>query len=71
MGNIIQRDRSIIPACDVDFGVFRNIVRETGDIERVGGYKLGVAFLDVGLIAAVQAAREHTDKPLIYDHQKT
>jgi len=51
MGRIIRADRSIIPACDVDFGTYRNILTATRDIEQVGGYKVGVSFLDIGLKA--------------------
>ncbi len=69
MTRIIQADRSVIPACDVDFGKLKDIVRETAGIEKIGGYKLGVAFLDA-LKAAVETVKEQTDKPLIYDHQK-
>lgn len=70
MGKIIQLDRSIIPACDVPFEVYKNIVKATADIEKIGAYKVGVSFLDIGLKAVVDAAREYTNKPIIYDHQK-
>ena len=70
MKQIIQIEKSIIPACDVPFDEFKKIVKETADVEKVGAYKVGVAFLDVGIKAVVDAAREFTDKPIIYDHQK-
>ncbi len=70
MGRIIQRDRSIVPACDVLIEVFRDIVKSTGAIEEVGAYKIGTSFLDIGLRATVDTAREFTEKPIIYDHQK-
>src|SRR3989344_2071018 len=39
---LIKRERSIIPACDFsDLELFEKIVRETADIEAVGGYKIG------------------------------
>jgi orotidine-5'-phosphate decarboxylase len=69
---IIGRDRSIIPACDVrsleDFG---EIVRQTADVDGIGGYKVGFELgLTHGLPRVVEAARKHTSKPVIYDHQK-
>jgi len=71
MGKIIQRERSIIPACDVPLKVYEEIVRETSDIEGVGGYKVGFFLaLEHGLPKIVEIAREYTDKPIIYDHQK-
>ena len=70
MKKIIQRDRSVIPACDVTLGDFKNIVKETSMIEKIGAYKVGISFLDVGLKAVVDAAHKFADKPIIYDHQK-
>jgi orotidine-5'-phosphate decarboxylase len=68
---LIQADRSIIPACDVALPRFIEIVQATGDLDAVGAYKIGAALgLSVGLKAVVQAARDYTNKPLIYDHQK-
>jgi orotidine-5'-phosphate decarboxylase len=68
---IIQTDRSVIPACDVPLDLFEKIVKETGDIEKIGGYKIGFFLgLDHGLPKVVEVAREYTDKPIIYDHQK-
>src|SRR3989338_8468844 len=40
MGRIIQRDRSIIPACDVELNKFEQIVQQTHDIDYVGGTKI-------------------------------
>ena len=69
---IIQRDRSVIPACDVKtLEQFEEIVEQTGDIEGIGGYKIGFGLgLRYGLQRVVEVVRKHTDKPLIYDHQK-
>lgn len=67
---IIKRERSIIPACDCSFEVLKKIIRGTADVEGIGAYKVGVSFLDIGYIEVVKAVREHTDKPVIYDHQK-
>ena len=71
MPRIIKRDRSIIPACDVTIEKFEEIVKTTADIEKVGAYKIGIVLgLNYGLPKIVEVARRHTNKPLIYDHQK-
>ena len=71
MGDIIKRDRSIIPACDVPLELYEKIVEETCDIDGIGGYKVGFFLgLDYGLPMIVEITREYTDKPIIYDHQK-
>jgi orotidine-5'-phosphate decarboxylase len=71
MSRIIGRNKSIIPACDISFRLFNEIVTETEDIEGVGAYKVGFRLgLTHGLARVVQHAKEHTDKPIIYDHQK-
>ncbi len=68
---IIQQQKSIIPACDVDVERYERLVRETADLDCIGGYKLGFALgLSIGLPRAVEIARRSTQKPLIYDHQK-
>ncbi|MFH0701199.1 MAG: orotidine 5'-phosphate decarboxylase / HUMPS family protein [Candidatus Woesearchaeota archaeon] len=71
MKQIIPLDKSIIPACDVDLGLFEKILQETADIEKVGGYKVGFKLgLLYGLPRIVEVARKYTNKPIIYDHQK-
>lgn len=69
---IIKRDKSVIVACDVEtLDQFKAVVQQTYDLEGIGGYKVGFALgLAYGLPAVVAAAREYTQKPLIYDHQK-
>ncbi|MFA5019730.1 MAG: orotidine 5'-phosphate decarboxylase / HUMPS family protein [Candidatus Pacearchaeota archaeon] len=69
---VIGRDRSVIPACDVEtLEQFEELVKQTADVEGIGGYKIGFELgLGFGLPAVVAAARKHTDKPIIYDHQK-
>ncbi len=69
---IITRDRSVIPACDVEtLEQFEELVKQTADVDGIGGYKIGFELgLGYGLPAVVAAARKHTDKPIIYDHQK-
>lgn len=39
---IIGRDRSIIPACDVPLEVYEKILENTGGIDKIGGYKIGL-----------------------------
>ena len=72
MDRIISADHSVIPACDVTaLEDFRKIVKATHDIEGIGGYKVGFALgLLYGLPEVVKTAREYTDLPVIYDHQK-
>lgn len=65
--------RTIIPACDLDsIERFEEVVRATGDLEKVGGYKLGFELgLRYGLPRLVEIVRKHAkDKLVIYDHQK-
>lgn len=69
---IIGKDRSVIPACDVEtLEQFENLVQQTEGIEGIGAYKIGFELgLGYGLPKVVETARKFTDKPLIYDHQK-
>ncbi|MEK6945306.1 MAG: orotidine 5'-phosphate decarboxylase / HUMPS family protein [Nanoarchaeota archaeon] len=69
---IIERDRSVIPACDVEtLEQFEELVKQTADVDGIGGYKIGFELgLGFGLPNVVATARKHTDKPIIYDHQK-
>jgi len=70
MAKEITLSKTIIPACDVSFEKFEELVKATADVEKVGAYKVGISFLDVGLKAAVDTVRKYTNKPVIYDHQK-
>lgn len=71
MGKIIQRKNSIIPACDVQLDLYEKIVKDTAGIDGVGAYKVGFELgLKHGLPKVVELAREYTNKPIIYDHQK-
>jgi len=69
---IINLDRSIIPSCDVEtIEQFEEIVKQTTKVNGIGGYKIGFELgLGYGLERVVEVARRHTDKPIIYDHQK-
>ncbi len=63
---------SIIPALDVtELDAMVRVVRALGDHPFVHGFKLGFSMgLTHGLPRAVEAIRAHSDKPVIYDHQK-
>lgn len=69
---IIERDRSVIPACDVEtLEQFEELVKQTADVDGIGGYKIGFELgLNFSLPAVVASARKYTGKPIIYDHQK-
>jgi len=69
---IIKYDRSIIPACDVaTLEELRKIVKETCSVEGIGAYKVGFELaIPFGLKRVVEAIREFTKLPIIYDHQK-
>lgn len=63
--------RSLVLACDGGLDDLQRIVEETCDLPGVGAYKIGAQLaLSDGLFAVVQKARQLTNKPLIYDHQK-
>lgn len=68
---IISRDKSIVIACDVNLEKFEELVKQTADIDGVGGYKIGFGLgLAHGLPAVVAVCRRYSQKPIIYDHQK-
>ncbi|MFI5412840.1 MAG: orotidine 5'-phosphate decarboxylase / HUMPS family protein [Candidatus Micrarchaeales archaeon] len=69
---VMKSKKSLIPACDTrDMNVFEELVKQTSDIEGIGGYKIGFMLgLTYSLPKVVEIARKYTDKPLIYDHQK-
>ncbi|MFH1400990.1 MAG: orotidine 5'-phosphate decarboxylase / HUMPS family protein [Nanoarchaeota archaeon] len=70
--DIIKPNRSIIPACDVEtIERLSALVQATADVDGVGAYKIGFELgLTYGLARVVGTIREHTQKPVIYDHQK-
>lgn len=71
MDKIIQREKSIIPACDVPLDLYEKIVKDTTDVDCVGAYKIGFELgLSYGLPKVVELTRKYNDKPIIYDHQK-
>jgi orotidine-5'-phosphate decarboxylase len=62
----------VVPACDVDgLDDLKRLLDQTTDVPGIVGYKLGLTgVLRLGLAGLVELARQHTDKPLLYDHQK-
>ena len=70
--SIIKIARSIVPACDMDdLPDFESLIKEVDAVKGIGAYKIGFELgLKYGLPAVVKAARKHTKKPIIYDHQK-
>jgi len=69
---IIDADRSVIPACDVEtIEEFEKLVGETAEVKGIGGYKVGFELgLGYSLKKVVETAKKYTNKPVIYDHQK-
>lgn len=67
---IIERDSSVLPACDVSFEEFEPLVRDTADVPGIGGYKIPARAGRKGWERWVEVARKYTDKPLIHDGQK-
>ena len=69
---IIDKDKSVIPACDIStIEQFEELVKQTSEVEGIGGYKVGFELaLGYGLAKVVETARKYTEKPIIYDHQK-
>ena len=63
---------SIVPALDVtDLDAMERVVASLAHHPFVHGYKLGFSVgLTYGLPRAVELIRKHSDKPVIYDHQK-
>jgi orotidine-5'-phosphate decarboxylase len=68
---IIKRERSVVPACDVEPDRLEELIKATHDIDGIGAYKIGFSLgLSMGLPKVVEVVRKYTDKPIIYDHQK-
>lgn len=68
---IIEEDKSVIVAADVEPHQLVSLVKETTDVKGIGGYKLGlVAGYDIRLKKAVDWVKNNSDLPVIFDHQK-
>jgi orotidine-5'-phosphate decarboxylase len=71
-GDLFKHSHGVVPACDVEtIDELKRLVDQTTSVEGIVGYKLGLTgVLQLGLAGVVRAVREHTDLPLLYDHQK-
>ncbi len=68
---LIEGKHRLIPACDCDSESFRKLLKATGKLAGIGGYKVGFRLaLELGLGKCVEMVRRSSDKPVIYDHQK-
>ncbi|MEW6709275.1 MAG: orotidine 5'-phosphate decarboxylase / HUMPS family protein [Candidatus Riflebacteria bacterium] len=67
-----KKEFRFIPALDVlDLETVEKIAEKTGKSNLVYGYKLGFSLgLTYGLGRVVDLIRRHSEKPIIYDHQK-
>lgn len=73
MGKLIALEKSVVPACDVaDLDKLFDLVAATKNVPGIGGYKIGLELaIPYGLAAIVKSIRyQHTQLPIIYDHQK-
>ncbi len=72
MQKLIERRKSVIPACDVsDINKLECLVLATAKVPGIGAYKVGLELvIPFGLGRVVRTIRMHSDLPIIYDHQK-
>ena len=72
MAELFPVKHGVIVACDVKtMEDFERLVESTTNVDGIVGYKTGfILGLTNGLSNVVDAARDFTDKPIIYDHQK-
>lgn len=69
---IVNKRRSIIPACDFEeIEDLETLLNDIDDLEIIGGYKIGSSLaVRYGLERIVDIMKSRSDKPIIYDHQK-
>lgn len=69
---MFETDYGVIVACDVKtLEELKTLVNATAPVRGIVGYKVGfILGLNHGLANVVEAVREFTDLPVIYDHQK-
>jgi orotidine-5'-phosphate decarboxylase len=69
---LFELRRGVIVSCDItEIEELQHLVKSTCDVYGIVGYKVGFSLaLSHGLKSAVNAIHEHTDLPVIYDHQK-
>ena len=70
--DMFETDHGIIVACDVKtLEELTSLVSTTANVNGIISYKIGfILGLNYGLKNVVEAIREITDLPIIYDHQK-
>ena len=68
----MHRVRKLIPALDTDdLEKIRSLVKQVDASPLIYGYKIGfIAGLTHGLAKMVEAIKQYSQKPIIYDHQK-
>ena len=69
---IINPDRSVIVAMDMNWQQTLPVIDQTADVEGISAYKFGfrVGLSRLSLPVAVDYVHENTSKKVIYDHQK-
>lgn len=69
---LFKLNHGIVISCNFgDYGKLEDIVKSTGNLQFVAGYKIGMELvLKSGLGKAVSLIRKFTNLPVIYDHQK-
>lgn len=70
--NLFDLNHGIIIACDVrTIEELKKLIEATSDLKGIVGYKPGFMLgLNYGLPAVVEAIRDYSDLPIVYDHQK-
>lgn len=72
MEKLIKLNKSIIPALDLKTTTkLEEVVATTCEHPAISGYKIGFMLVGrYGMYKVMDIIRGHTDKPVIYDHQK-
>lgn len=72
MEKLISFQKSVVVACDVpNIEKLQELVIATRKVEGIGGYKVGLELvIRFGLEEVVKKIRDHSQLPIIYDHQK-
>ncbi len=67
----IPHQKSVIVATDVQAELLSNLVEATHHVKGIGGYKVGFQLVfEQGMPNTIARIRQHTNLPIIYDHQK-
>lgn len=70
--SLIELDKSVIPAYDISsLDKLCDIIRVVSQVKGIGGHKVGLELvIPFGLESVVKIIKDHSDLPVIYDHQK-